>query len=137
MSKALNELQHPRITIDDKELGEADFVKSGKEKYKALVLAFSQELFDRSILLCDAGNLGGDREVTQENVIRASHIIYGKSPEKQSAMTIFLQVMEYLCSAGIGVGASKLDKTWGIGVFGLSILVGIICFVTRTVKKKI
>ena len=33
MSKALNDLNRPQITIDDKELVDADFIKSGKDKY--------------------------------------------------------------------------------------------------------
>ena len=136
MSKALNDLNRPQITIDDKELVDADFIKSGKDKYTKLVVAFSHDLFERSIMLCDAGNLGGDREVTQDYVVKASHIIYGKSNEKQSSIAIILQIVEYLCSAGIGVGASNLDKNWGIGVFGISIVIGVVAFVTRTVNKK-
>lgn len=136
MSKSLKELQNPNVVISDNELGEADFIKSGKEKYKALVNAFSKELFERSILLCDAGNLGGDREVTQEYVVKASHIIYGKSNEKQSNKDVFLQVVEYLCSAGVGAGASNLGDNWGEIVFGVSLVIGIVAFVTRTVNKK-
>lgn len=128
-------LNYPEIIVSDKELSDKGFIKSGKDKYKKLVVAFSNELFERSIKLCDAGNLGGDREVTQEYVVKASHIIYGKSNEKQSNKALFLQIVEYMCSAGLGAGASNLSENWGVITFGLSILVGIVAFVTRTVNR--
>lgn len=70
----MQELIYPQIIVSDEALLENGFIKSGKEKYKKLVVAFSKELFDRSIMLCDAGNLGGEREVTQDYVVKASQI---------------------------------------------------------------
>ena len=132
----LRSMPKPLPKIYEETLEVAGFINSGKTKYKQMLEAFAEELFSKSILLCDAGRAGEDREVSQEHVVKASHIIYGKNYSKVSSLHIVLQIFEYVFTAGIGVGASNLSKNWGIVVFGISLLLMIITFVSRTVIYK-
>lgn len=135
-NESLKNLAKPTTTIEENVLDDAGFINSGKTKYKSLLQAFAEELFDRSVLLCDAGRNEEEREVTREHVVQASHIIYGKSYSKVSIPHVVLQIIEYVFSAGIGVGASNLSSSWGVFVFGISLFLVIIAFVSRTVIFK-
>ena len=136
MTKKLSELKKPETNPDEGTLVEAGFTNTGKTKFVVLVRAFSDNLFDRSVLQCDASNFEGEREVTQEHVMRAAHDIYGRHDVRQTTLFISLQILEYIACALVGVGASNLKETWGIVLFGFSLFITIVSFVYRIVVVK-
>ena len=121
----------------DSELDQAGFTESGKSRYKNTSIEYSDTLFTKAAALGDMDKAKGmPREVTHEHVRSATHAIassFGK--EGNSRAVVFCQVGEYVAAAGVGVGGGKLDQTWGIFLFGLSILIGIILFVSRNTGK--
>lgn len=138
MRKPISDLTKPEPDIPDASLEEAGFINSGKSKFKLMVKAFSDELFVKSIHLCDAGNYDGDREITQEHVSKASHIIYGRYSEKPSKIDIFIHIGELVSSAGVGVGGSFIKTGWGALLFGISLALLVILYVSKnSINNKI
>lgn len=136
MSKSLKELEKPQPQIDEQSLTDAGFINSGKLKYQEMVKAFSEVLFDKSILVCDANNNEGEREVTGEHVNRASHIIYGKTIDRPDKFSVIIQIVELILTAFAGVGANNLKDTWGAITFGVCLALAVISFVVRNVVLK-
>ena len=136
MSKSLKDLEKPQPQINEQSLTDAGFINSGKLKYQEMVKAFSEVLFDKSILVCDANNNEGEREVTGEHVNRASHIIYGKTIDKPDKLSVIIQIVELILTAFAGVGASNLKETWGAITFGVCLALAVMSFVIRNVVLK-
>ena len=136
MSKSLKELQKPQPIIEEQILTDAGFINSGRSRYQEMVRAFSEELFDKSVLVCEANNHEAEREVTGEHVNRATHIIYGKTIDKPNKLSLILQIIELILTAGAGVGASNLTETWGAITFGVCLAFTVMSFVIRVVVLK-
>lgn len=136
MSKSLKYLAKPQPIIDEQVLTDAGFINSGKSKFQEMIKAFSDELFDKSVLVCEANNREGEREVTGEHVNRATHIIYGKTIDKPDKLTLIVQIFELILSAFAGVGASNMKDTWGAILFGGCLALAVMIFVVRNVVLK-
>ena len=136
MSKSLKYLAKPQPIIDEQALTDAGFINSGKSKFQEMIKAFSDELFDKSVLVCEANNREGEREVTGEHVNRATHIIYGKTIDKPDKWSLIVQIVELILSAFAGVGASNLKDTWGAILFGVCLALAVMIFVVRNVVLK-
>ena len=137
MRKQISDLTKPEPEIPDASLDEAGFINSGKSKFKSMVKAFSDELFVKSIHLCDAGNFEGDREITQEHVSKATHMIYGRYDDKPSKTDIIIHIGELISSAGVGVGGSFIKTGWGVLLFGIFLALLVILYVSKNSIKKI
>lgn len=121
----------------DTELDAAGFTDSGTKRYKNTTAVFCDELFNKSVALGDRDKADdAPREVTHEHVRSAATELSRRSSAEQSRLQIFCQVGEYVCSAGAGVGAGKLDTQMGILTFGGSLAIGVILFVVRNIKAK-
>lgn len=136
MSKSPKELEKPQPIIEEKILTDAGFINSGRSKYKEMVRAFSEELFEKSVLVCEANNHEVEREVTGEHVNRATHIIYGKTIDKPNKWSVLIQIVELILTAFAGVGGSNLEKTWGAITFGACLALAVMSFVIRNVVLK-
>lgn len=112
--KAVENLEKPTISVGIEQLEGAGFITSGKKKYTSIVQGFSDELFVKSIRYCDAASGGYEREVSADNVISAMRKIYSTPIVRHKKFSVILQILEYLLSVGIGVGASNIKETWGI-----------------------
>ncbi|MCW0387315.1 hypothetical protein NB722_001854 [Xanthomonas sacchari] len=53
-----------------------------------------------------------------------------------SGVQIACQIGEYVCAALAGVGGGKLEHTWGVLIFGLSLTLGVILFVIRNQRSR-
>jgi hypothetical protein len=136
MSKSLKNLVKPQPIIDEQILTDAGFINSGKSKYQEMIKAFSETLFEKSVLVCEANNHEGEREVTGEHVNRATHIIYGKTIDKPDKWSLIVQIIELIITAFAGVGASNLKDTWGALLFGACLALAVMIFVVRNVVLK-
>lgn len=103
MSKSLKELVKPQPIIEEKILTDAGFINSGRSKYQEMVRAFSEELFEKSVLVCEANNHETEREVTGDHVSRATHIIYGKTIDKPDKWSLIVQIVELILTAFLGL----------------------------------
>lgn len=121
----------------DIELKNAGFTDSGKVRYQKSATEYSDTLYAKSVALGDRDKGDGmPREVTHDHVRSAAHVIaasYGK--EGNSRVGIFCQIGEYVSALGAGIGGGKLDESWGIFVFGISLTIGTILFVVRKTNK--
>ena len=110
----VDNLDKPKITVGFEQLEVAGFIASGKNRYQSAVQGFSDELFRKSILYCDAASGGCEREVSSDNVTSAMRKIYSTPIVRHKKSTVILQILEYMLSVGIGVGASNIKDTWGV-----------------------
>lgn len=116
----------------DQELNSAGFTESGATRYKASAKAYCDELFAKAVALGDRDKASdASREVTHEHVRGAAAVLAIRGHDKQDASQVWCQVGEYLCAAAAGVGGGKLEQTWGVALFGLSLTLGVILFVIR------
>lgn len=121
----------------DNELREAGFTESGAKRYAATTTAYCNELFAKSIASGDRDKaLDTAREVTHEHVREAAAVLAVRGQDGQSTLQVWCQIGEYVCAALAGVGGGKLDQTWGVIVFGLSLTLGVILFVTRNTRSR-
>lgn len=119
----------------DLELEQAGFTDSGTTRYKNAVTAYCDELFGKSVALGDRDKAADTpREVTHEHVRSAAAAIAIRGRDGQTPLQVWCQIGEYVCAALAGVGGGKLDTSWGTVVFGLSLAVGVVLFVTRNTK---
>lgn len=135
MKKNAEKLKKPTVTIDELCLNDAGFIQSGKRRFKEVVTAFSDSLFLKSVKYCDADSRDNDREVSADNVYNAVKKIYATPLEQHKKLNIVLQILEYICSALVGVGASNLKESWGVLMILISFMFGVICFTYRTLSK--
>ena len=133
--KAVENLEKETSSVAIEQLEEAGFIASGKKKYESIVQGFSDELFIKSILYCDAASGGYEREVSAENVKSAMRKIYSTPINKHKKISFFLQIIEYGSSVGIGIGGSNLKETWGVIVCISCILITCISLFYRKLNE--
>ncbi|WP_267095270.1 hypothetical protein [Xanthomonas sacchari] len=112
------------------------FTESGAKRYTAAVGEYCNELYKKAVALGDvdkAPNL--DREVTHDHVRTAAAMLAIRS-QGSSGVQIACQIGEYVCAALAGVGGGKLEHTWGVLIFGLSLTLGVILFVIRNQRSR-
>lgn len=118
------------------ELQTGGFTLSGATRYLATATDYCDQLFDRSIALGESDKAASSpREVTHDHVRSAATALSMKSNDRAGAWSIIGQVGEYLCAALAGVGGGKLEQSWGILLFGISLAFGVILFVTRNLRS--
>ena len=119
------------------ELKTAGFTESGGKRYSAATTAYCDELFNKSVAFGERDKaLDAAREVTHDHVRGAAAVLAIRGQEGQSTVQVWCQIGEYVCAALAGVGGGQLSQAWGILVFGLSLTVGVILFVTRNTRSR-
>ena len=122
----------------EKELKDAGFTESGTTRYRQSTTEYCDTLFQKAVTFGEADKADGlPREVTHDHVKAAAHAIansYGR--DQPTKVQIWCQVGEYVTAAFAGLGAGKLDQTWGIALFGISLTLGVICFIVRNTQKQ-
>lgn len=121
----------------DLELKSAGFTDSGAKRYDAATKAYCDELFAKAVAMGDRDKAPDTaREVTHEHVRGAAAILAVRGQDEHTGWQIFSQAGEYICAALAGVGGGKLEHTWGIILFGISLTVGVVLFVTRITRSR-
>lgn len=121
----------------DQDLKTAGFTDSGLNRYKNTVDDYCKEIYSKAVALGDRDKASdAPREVTHEHVRDAAAELQRRGRESRTALQISCQIGEYVCAATAGVGAGKLDATWGIALFGISLSIGIVLFVIRSLGGK-
>jgi len=116
----------------EKDLQDAGFTESGAKRYAATTSAYCEELFLKAVALGDRDKAADtNREVTHDHVRGAAAVLAVRGRETQSKLQIICQIGEYVAAALAGVGGGRLDATWGIVMFGLSLAIGVVLFVIR------
>lgn len=128
----------PVFTISEDSLVAAGFTSSGKKRSSDTSTDYVKELYEKSKLLADASR-GQDlpREVTHEHVRSAARILavsFGRPNAPWWALPC--QVLEYLATAGVGLGTGQLDQPWGIKISLGCFIVGVLLLVLRLNKGK-
>lgn len=117
----------------DQDLKTAGFTDSGLNRYEKTVEDYCEGLYTKAVALGDRDKASDTpREVTHEHVRDAASELQRRGREAKSPTQIWCQVGEYICAATAGIGAGKLDATWGIALFGLSLTIGVILFIVRS-----
>lgn len=117
----------------DQDLRTAGFTDSGLNRYKKTVEDYCEEVYSKAIALGDRDKASdAPREVTHEHVRDAAAELQRRGRESKTTTQIWCQAGEYVCAATAGVGAGKLDTTWGIALFGLSLTIGVVLFIVRS-----
>lgn len=118
------------------ELRNAGFTQSGAKRYAATAADYCGQLFTKSVALGDIDKAADTaREVTHDHVRTAAAVLAVRGNAGKPPHHIFCQVGEYVCAALAGVGGGKLDQTWGVSLFGLSLTIGVILFVIRNPRS--
>lgn len=122
----------------ESDLQTAGFTDSGQTRYKQTVSEYSDMLFTKAVAYGDAAKASdAAREVTHDHVKAAAHHIAASfSRSDKHSLAVWCQVGEYVAAAVAGLGAGKLDHTWGIALFGVCLTIGVILFVVRNTKVK-
>lgn len=116
----------------DQELKTAGFTDSGLSRYKRTAEDYLDELYTKAVALGDRDKASDTlREVTHEHVRDAAITLQRRGREAKSPRQIWCQVGEYVSAGTAGIGAGKLDTTWGIALFGLSLAIGVVLFIVR------
>jgi len=106
-------------------------------RYSAATDAYCEELFAKSVALGDIDKAPDTaREVTHDHVRGAAAVLAVRGQNGQSNLQVGCQIGEYVCAALAGVGGGKLDQTWGIVTFGLSLSAGVVLFVIRNTRSR-
>ena len=135
MNKSAEKLIKPSVMIDEQNLNAAGFIQSGKRRFKEVVIAFSDDLFLKSVKYSDAGASNNEREVSADDVYNAVKRIYAAPLQQHKKWNLCLQILEYIFAILVGVGASNLKEMWGLLVFLVCFILATICFVIRTLNK--
>lgn len=121
----------------DLELDAGGFTESGAKRYKATATAYSDQLFLRAVALGDNDKaIDAPREVTHDHVRSAAAALAVKGQDKSDPLQVWCQIGEYVCAASAGVGGGKLEQTWGILMFGISLTAGVVLFVIRNSRSR-
>lgn len=120
----------------DQELQTGGFTESGAKRYRATATAYCEELFSRAVTLGESDKAAdAPREVTHDHVRSAAAALGLKGQDKFSGTQVWCQVGEYVCAAAAGVGGGKLEQSWGVLLFGISLALGVVLFVTRNSRS--
>lgn len=121
----------------DQELKDAGFTESGLTRYKASTTAYCDDLFSKAMAIGERDRAeDGPREITHEHVRSAAVFLSVRGNNKEDSTQKLCQVGEYVCAAAAGVGGGKLDQSWGVILFGLSLTIGVILFVIRSFRSQ-
>ena len=119
----------------DDDLKNAGFTKSGSIQYRNASVGYCEELFAKSIAFGDRDKFhNAQREVTHDHVRSAAAILISQGAIKGGKWPLIGQVGEYVCAALAGVGGGHLEHYWGTLLFGLSLSIGVILFISRNVR---
>jgi hypothetical protein len=117
----------------DADLKADGFTDSGLKRYRDTVKGFCDDLYRKALALGDRDRAAdAPREVTHEHVRSAAQQIAARGDRSTTTGHHICQIGEYLCTAGAGVGGSNLNANWGIGLFGISLALGVILYLIRT-----
>ena len=118
------------------ELKSIGFTDSGITRYVKTATAYCEDLCTKSTALGDRDKSSETpREVTHDHVRSAASEIASKGKETIGRSQILCQIGEYVCAALAGVGGGKLETSFGIILFGLSLTVGVVLFVIRNLGR--
>lgn len=136
--KIVEENPVPDISVLDNNLIAAKFTSAGIKRYKNTLEAYSKELFAKSVCYGDIEQSENyDREVTEKHVRQAAEKMGQYIDTKEIPTYLFyIQVVEYLCSIAVGVGASNTSNDWGQWLLVISGLLGLSLFIIRQIIKK-
>lgn len=119
---------------DINELKNQGFTDSGQKRYLKATRQYCNDLFTTAIDLAKSDkDTDTDIEVTHEHVRNAAIALMKK--RTKSSKQVILHIGEYLFTALAGLGSGNLSETWGILLFGISLALGVICFVSRIFKE--
>ena len=116
----------------DPELVVEGLTPSGITRYKATANEYCDELLVKAIAFGERDKEATTpREVTHGHVREAAQALQGKNRNAKKPLHVVGQVGEYLCTAVAGVGAGKLETSWGIAIFGIGLALAVILFIAR------
>jgi NaMN:DMB phosphoribosyltransferase len=122
----------------DQELQAGGFTESGAKRYKATATAYCDQLFGRAVTLGESDKaIDAPREVTHEHVRSAAAALAVKGQDRSDPVQVCCQIGEYVCAACAGVGGGKLEHSWGVLMFGISLTLGVILFVVRNSRGRV
>lgn len=126
-----------KITIDETNLVNEGYTKSGQDRYKKTIKDYSQIVFEKAITFGEIDKSPSlTREVTHEHVKGAAYSIaksYGR-PKKPKWIP-YAQVGQYLCAGLVGYYSSQLDNEKGILGFIISFSIGGLLLFIEKMKK--
>lgn len=124
--------------LDDNALGSKGFTATGKKRLTDTIDSYTAELINKSLDFAKTSQVDGmSIEVTHEHVRAAAAKLqndFGKKP--MSGIAVLGNVVEYVCSAGVGLGAGHISQGWGTIVFGLSLAFGILLVSIRVIRSR-
>lgn len=131
----------PDLTsIDANRLATEGFTQPGVDQFRKVIQSYGDELLRRTTLKAAADKTDSStptREVTSTHVRQAAIDIAANPATKPvSRWSIMGQVLEYLLTAGSGVGAGHLDKQSGIITFAVCLVLATLLVVTRLSKGR-
>lgn len=122
----------------DKELQDLGFTSSGMVRYKDAMTEFETQLTSKAIAYATASKApDSDLEVTHDHVrssaAQLSATFKGRTSHPKATL---MQIGEYVATAFAGLGAGYSKETWGIVVFVISLVVGVVLFVLRATWRE-
>ena len=122
----------------DHELQKAGFTSSGSKRYADTIQAYSQTLFDKSVVYAQADKAAdAGLEVTHDHVRSAAHNIMATFGRDQpSKLIVPIQIGEYVFTALAGVAGGNLKESWGTPMFVLCVALAVVLFVVRNSALK-
>jgi hypothetical protein len=122
----------------DQELQQAGFTSSGAKRYQETVSAYSNTLYDKSVVYAQADKAADTNlEVTHDHVRAAAHNItatFGR--EQPSKLGVPIQIGEYVFTALAGVAGGSLKEPWGTPMFVICVALAVVLFVVRNTAIK-
>lgn len=125
----------PDVSISDKDLIDAGFTISGKERYTKTIVEYSKVVFEKAISYSEIDK-ANSREVTHEHVKAAAHSIansFGKPSQPKWLWAA--KTGQYLCAALVGVATNHLDNLIGTIGFVVAFSIGGILLYSTTKNR--
>lgn len=108
------------VTVNESDVENQGFTRSGLTQYSVTVRDYSQQLLERAVHLGDADKAPGmQREITHDHVRASAHSMarsFGK-PSRSRGLVV-AQVGEYVATALAGVGGGTRRQKLGHCTFG-------------------
>lgn len=122
----------------DQELTQAGYTQAGLQRYRDTLEAYAGSLFEKSVTFAEADKdpaPGATLDVTADHVRKgATNLSMSFGRDRPSPWSLPVQIFEYVCTALAGVGGGSLKESWGIPLFGISLVVGVALFVFRNIS---
>ncbi len=114
------------------------FTPTGKKRLTDTVDSYKAELIKKSVDFAKTSQVEGmPIEVTHEHVRAAAGKLQNDFGKKtMSGIALFGNVVEYICSVGVGLGAGYISQGWGIITFVGSFAIGILLVSLRLTKSR-